>query len=266
MSYEVINQLALQNLTIIIGGLGIAIILLFIACIVLCSKLRRERKRYDFFMGVNRRPTHNLETKIQEYYEYVQKIEEKYDKMLGIVSDLDETMQTNLQKVGVVRYNPFSEMGGNLCFAVALLDAKDNGVVLNGIHSRTGSFTYAKPVEMGTSVYTLSQEEKEAIQLAKDNAYQPKTKKEVKVKVKKQFRHKFVDEPEKVTSVKERNHLESTLESENPIDLMKNKAINPIDMEVNQENYKKNSEETEIALEELKEKSIVSVEKQELSE
>ena len=69
---------------------------------------------------------------------------------------MDKTDKSKIQKVGLIRYNPFDEMGGNLCFALALLDGNDNGVVLNGIHSRTGSFTYAKPIEMGVSSFSAS--------------------------------------------------------------------------------------------------------------
>ena len=71
----------------------------------------------------------------------------------------------------MVRYNPVDEVGGDLCYAVALLDAGNNGVVLNGIHSRTGSFTYAKPIELGVSPYVLSTEEQQALERAMTNGY-----------------------------------------------------------------------------------------------
>ena len=76
-----------------------------------------------------------------------------------------------IQKVGVIRYNPFDEMGGNLCFAVALLDEMDTGVVLNGILGREGSYTYAKQIEQGKSTYTLSAEEVQALDMAKRQGY-----------------------------------------------------------------------------------------------
>ena len=62
------------------------------------------------------------------------------------------------------------DTGSDLCFAIALLDFEDTGVVINGIYSRDGSSTYAKPVEKGTSTYTLSTEEIQAIDMAKRNA------------------------------------------------------------------------------------------------
>lgn len=188
-----VNEIIQFYIPFILAGLILAVIILFSLCIILFLKIGRERKRYDIFMGTNRRPDLNLEMKINSYFESVKEIEQKYGKLLDMVTDMDAIMSENIQKVGIVRYNPFDEMGGNLCFALALLDAKDNGVVLNGIHSRTGTFTYAKPIEMGVSTYVLSTEELQAVKMAQENAYQRKAKKVVKVKPKKIF--KWRDKP-----------------------------------------------------------------------
>ncbi len=69
----------------------------------------------------------------------------------------------NVQHVGVVRYNPFADKGGDQSFAVALLDDHADGVVFNGLHSRNDSRVYAKPIVGGGSTYPLTGEEKEAI-------------------------------------------------------------------------------------------------------
>jgi len=189
----------------ILLGLGIAVLVLFILCIVLFVKLNKQKKKYDFFMGANRRPSHNLEMKIEKYYETSKAIEDKYGKLLDMVTDMDKTMKSNIQKVGLIRYNPFDEMGGNLCFALALLDGEDNGIVLNGIHSRTGSFTYAKPIQMGVSIYMLSEEEIKAVEMAKDRAYQLEHEKVVKIKFKPTFRRK-----DKEPIMEEQIHLDIT--------------------------------------------------------
>ncbi len=188
------SQWIWEHLDITIAILAGCILVLLVLCIVLFVKIERQKKRYTFFMGANRRPSHNLEQKIEKYYKTSQEIESHYSKLLDMVTDLDKTMKSNIQKVGLVRYNPFEEMGGNLCFTLALLDGKDNGVVLNGIHSRTGSFTYAKPIEMGVSIYMLSAEEIQAVEMAKQNAYQPEHEKVVKVKFKPSFRKRDKEE------------------------------------------------------------------------
>ena len=182
-----------NNMVYLVIGLAVAVAVLFILCIVLFVKFSRQKKKYDYFMGANRRPSHNLEMKIQDYYETSKRIEEKYSKLLDMVTDMDKTDKTKIQKVGLIRYNPFDEMGGNLCFALALLDGHDNGVVLNGIHSRTGSFTYAKPIEMGVSTYMLSEEEIKAVEMAKNQAYEPEHEKVVKVRFKPTFKRKDRD-------------------------------------------------------------------------
>lgn len=183
-----------EELTLLFFGLAAAVLLLFILCIVLFVKLNKQKKRYDFFMGTNRKPSYSLESKLESYYNVSKGIAEKYAKLLDMVTDMDKTMKSNIQKVGLIRYNPFDEMGGNLCFALALLDSSDNGVVLNGIHSRTGSFTYAKPIEMGVSTYMLSDEEIKAVEMAKQNAYQPEHEKVVKVRMKRTFKRRDKDD------------------------------------------------------------------------
>lgn len=189
-----IITLTQEELTLLFFGLTAAVLLLFILCIVLFVKLNGQKKRYDFFMGANRKPTYSLEAKLESYYSVSKGIAEKYAKLLDMVTDMDKTMKSNIQKVGLIRYNPFDEMGGNLCFALALLDGGDNGVVLNGIHSRTGSFTYAKPIEMGVSTYMLSDEEIKAVEMAKQNAYQPEHEKVVKVRMKRTFKRRDKDD------------------------------------------------------------------------
>jgi len=72
----------------------------------------------------------------------------------------------HIQQVGIVRFNAFDNTGSDLSFAVALLDAAKNGFVLSGIYGREESRVYAKPVLQGESTYTLTKEEKQALEAA----------------------------------------------------------------------------------------------------
>lgn len=209
-----------EMMTFALLGLAAAVVVLFVLCIILFVKLGRQKKRYDYFMGTGKRPSMNLEQKLDAYYISAKEIEGKYTELLNMVTDIDQTFKTQIQKVGLVRYNPFDEMGGNLCFALALLDAEDNGVVLNGIHSRTGSFTYAKPIEMGVSIYMLSEEEMQAVELAQKKAYQPKHEKVVRVRFKPTFRKKDkgVDENQISLEELERVTEEKKAQNENSIE------------------------------------------------
>lgn len=82
------------------------------------------------------------------------------------IAFLEEIAKISLQKIGVVRFNPFGDMGGNQSFIIALLDQGNNGFVISSLFTKEGNRMYAKAVTNGTSEYTLSAEEKEAIQRA----------------------------------------------------------------------------------------------------
>ena len=70
------------------------------------------------------------------------------------------------KKYGIYRYNAYKDTGSDLSFTLALLNEKNDGVVLNGIYSRDMSNIYAKPVKNGNSTYKMTEEEKEAINRA----------------------------------------------------------------------------------------------------
>jgi hypothetical protein len=80
--------------------------------------------------------------------------------------DLELISQRSIQKVGVVRFNPFPDTGGDQSFAIALLDADGNGLVLSSLHSRADTRMFAKPVQAGRSRHQLSDEEQDAIRRA----------------------------------------------------------------------------------------------------
>ncbi len=80
--------------------------------------------------------------------------------------ELEALLQQTIQKVGVIRFNPFADTGGDQSFAVALLDAQGNGVVLSSLHGRADTRFFAKQVQAGRSKHALSDEEQDAIRKA----------------------------------------------------------------------------------------------------
>jgi len=86
-------------------------------------------------------------------------------RRLDTVAERVEALN-RLQKVGVVRFNPFADTGGDQSFAVALLDAEGNGVVLSSLHGRADTRIFAKSVQAGRSKHALSDEEQDAIRKA----------------------------------------------------------------------------------------------------
>jgi hypothetical protein len=81
----------------------------------------------------------------------------------GRIERLGDQTQHCLQRVGLVRYDAFKELGGHLSFSLAFLDSKQDGVVLSVLNDREGARAYAKPVTGGRSTFTLSEEEQRAI-------------------------------------------------------------------------------------------------------
>lgn len=99
-------------------------------------------------------------------------LREKGEKNLATlrenVGKLQEKSRKSLRRVGVVRFNPYNDVGGDQSFAVTLLDEEGNGLVFSSLHGREGTRVYAKPVRAGESQeYSLSDEEKEAIKVAR---------------------------------------------------------------------------------------------------
>lgn len=79
-------------------------------------------------------------------------------------SELEKLGQLHVQKLGLARFNPFKDTGGDQSFILALLDAQDTGVIISSLHTRTGTRWYAKKVVKGKGIeYELSDEEKKAL-------------------------------------------------------------------------------------------------------
>ena len=94
-------------------------------------------------------------------------IDKDVQELFEISNTLHSLAQKSIHKVGVVRFNPFKDIGGDQSFALALLDGKNSGVVISSLHTREGTRIYSKPVIKGTSEkYALTDEEKAAIKAA----------------------------------------------------------------------------------------------------
>ncbi len=91
---------------------------------------------------------------------------ERLDALNRLQRELEDLTHRTIQKVAVVRYNPFSDTGGDQSFAIALLDSLGNGLVVSSLHGRTETRVFAKPVQGGRSRYALSDEEQDAIRRA----------------------------------------------------------------------------------------------------
>ena len=146
-------------------GWVIITIILVLLVITMMAKLSSLNKRYKKFLE-KLGNGNNIEEDLETYMYRVEKVEKQNAEIANYVKTLDEDLTRCIQKVGIVRYNAFKDTGSDLSFTLALLDEHNDGVVLNGIYSREMSNIYAKPVKNGESNYTMSEEEKMAVQKA----------------------------------------------------------------------------------------------------
>ena len=159
---SILEFLRTDTFLIIILLISVLSIILLILNHLKLTKLKNEYSEFMKKLGNGKHIDENLKV----YMDRVQKVEDLNKEIIQYCERLDKTVDTCIQKIGIVRYNAFKDVGSNLSFTLALLDNNNNGVVLNGIYSRDNSNIYAKPIKDGKSEYILSDEEKEAIEKA----------------------------------------------------------------------------------------------------
>ena len=159
-----IEDLTGISLDVITVGLAALVLILIIIMIVNGVKMKKLKKKYEAFMaGKNAASLEDtLVKRLNASDEHTQ------EKVQMVLDHLDNTYQ----KVGLVKYDAFNEMGGKLSFSLALLNRKNNGFIINAMHSREGCYTYIKEIIDGNSVIMLAEEEKEALEMALADTYE----------------------------------------------------------------------------------------------
>lgn len=150
---------------------GIILIIMFLMIIALFAmfmkvnlKYGRLRASYNSFM--RGKDGKNLEDSIFEKFDEIDSITEIAIKNRADIKKFKEDMLLNCQKVGILKYDAFHEMGGKLSFALTILDGNNNGFILNSMHSREGCYNYIKEIVKGESYIELSEEEAESLERA----------------------------------------------------------------------------------------------------
>lgn len=161
MNLNVLNyNIYLEPLYLLIG-FAVFDILIFIIAIILIVKTGRLKKRFDIFM--NGKDAKSLEKIILEKLNEIEKLKISDGKNKEDIKRINEILLLTFKKVGIVKYDAFNEMGGKLSFAVALLNEKNDGFIINAMHSREGCYTYIKEIINGESYIVLGEEEKKAL-------------------------------------------------------------------------------------------------------
>ena len=166
---NLLNQIGLGSIDIgyILIILLLMILILIIIVIVMLNKISKLNKRCNSFM--KGKSGKSLEQDIVRLYEDNQILKDGMNDNKRNIRSISKQLTKAIQKVGIVRYNAFQTMGGNLSYSLVLLDENNDGFILNTIHSTEGCYSYTKDIVNGTCNITLSPEEQKAITMAIDS-------------------------------------------------------------------------------------------------
>ena len=151
-----------EHMSVAILLIVLILVILYVINIVQLHKMNKNYHQFLKKLGKGE----NIEESLKEYIEKVDEVSMDNKEIIEYYQKLDQKGKKCMQKIGIVRYTAYEKMGSDLSFALAILDAYNNGVVLNGIYSTEGSNIFAKPIQAGKSTYTLSSQEQEALQKA----------------------------------------------------------------------------------------------------
>lgn len=158
----------LANMGVDPAFLLIALLLLIVILFVLLAKSKGRIKKIevkyeDFMRG---KDGESLEDIILGRFDEIDKLKKSDVKKTKALNDIIENLDMAYQKVGIIKYDAFNEMGGKLSFALALLTKENDGFILNAVHSREGCYTYIKEIVKGESYIPLADEEQQALEEA----------------------------------------------------------------------------------------------------
>lgn len=166
MNYNLLEETGIGSfdLTYLFIAAFALILILFIIAVIQTVKLSKLSKRYrKFMLGKNAK---SLEKDIEAIFEDNKFIKASTDKNHKDIQALYKKLEGAFQKVGIVKYDAFSQMGGQLSFSLALLDENDSGFILNSVHSTDGCYSYTKEIKNGICEISLGNEEKNALDIA----------------------------------------------------------------------------------------------------
>ena len=112
----------------------------------------------------------NLEDVLESHLDTVARVVDDVDELAARSAVLEARTQRAFQRIGFVRFNPFEDTGGNQSFVLALLDGREDGIVISSLHTRTATRIYAKTVSSGRADGALSDEESQAVELARSTS------------------------------------------------------------------------------------------------
>ncbi len=161
MEYLGIAWIDIAWLFLALFFLLIMMIVLFIVIIIKYNKLK---KGYDNFMsGKNAK---SLEEDIAALFEDNKFIKDEYESNRKLLKEISKIQENCFQKMGLVKYDAFNQMGGSLSFSLCILNDKNDGYIVNSVHSSEGCYVYTKEIRNGLCDLSLGEEEEKALKMA----------------------------------------------------------------------------------------------------
>ena len=169
MNSAFLTKLGLQNfdlgyLLIFAAVLTVIMIVVLIVLLMTISKVKKMKYRLNKL--VKGKDSLSLEDEINELTEDNRYLKENTENNKKDISNLYRKLESAYQKIGLVKYDAFNQMGGQLSFSLALLDENNNGFIINSVHSTEGCYSYTKEIKNGISALSLGKEEEEALAIA----------------------------------------------------------------------------------------------------
>jgi hypothetical protein len=157
--------------TLVAPYLGAATIALAVACllllVVILLLVRRTSRLDRRLRGLTRgEDGRSLEAILDAHLDRVDAVARELDELAARSAVLESTQRRAVQRVGLVRFNPFEDTGGNQSFALAMLDAHGDGLIVSSLHARSLTRVYGKAVNGGKAEAALSEEEAAALRAA----------------------------------------------------------------------------------------------------
>ncbi len=162
MNSNLFNSLGLNiDIAYILIVLLIIIIVLLVLILAQNKKIKEIKHQISKFM--KGKDAASLEDEIVALFEDNKFIKIETEKNRKSINDLYNRLALCFQKIGIVKYDAFNQMGGKLSYSLALLDEDNNGFILNSVHSSDGNYTYSKEIKNGTCALELGEEEQQAL-------------------------------------------------------------------------------------------------------
>lgn len=156
--------LSQYSIYISLSGVFLAFLSIFFGILTFVRLRKTQKNLAILFSGKN---AADLESIMLEHTKEIMAMDKEIQELFEISNKIHNLSQKSVHKVGIIRFNPFKDIGGDQSFALALLDGKNSGITISSLHTREGTRIYSKPVVKGESEkYTLTEEEKAAIKAA----------------------------------------------------------------------------------------------------